>query len=100
MYLKTAQYGYPKTAVAAVMGIDTIDMIHLSDFENNILGLDTVMKPLNSSYTQTGEENSKNSEKIKTSSKKIQDITNEGGRPPLDESERSDRTQQNIEGMT
>jgi len=100
MYLKTAQYGYPKMAVAAVMGIDVLDMVHIADFENNIIGLETIMKPLSSSYTQSGDENSKNSEKIKTGSTQIRDITNEGGRPPLDESERADRTQQNIEGMT
>lgn len=100
MYLKTAQYGYPKLAVAAVMGIDTVDTLQIADFENNILDLTNIMKPLMSSYTQGNEENSKKSEKSSAGQSSPRDITNEGGRPPLDESERSDRTAQNIEGMT
>lgn len=53
-----------------------------------------------SSYTQSNGGNSKNLEKSSADSSSLRDITNEGGRPPLDESERSDRTAQNIEGMT
>lgn len=103
MYLKAAQYGYSKMAVAAALGFDAIDLIHQTDFENNVLQMTDFMIPLSSSYTMSGDENSsdsKNSGSKKETSSSSGDKTNEGGRPPLDISERSDRTQQNIDGMT
>lgn len=96
MYLKAAQYGYSKMAVAAALGYDAIDLIHQTDFENNILQMTDFMIPLSSSYTMSGDENSsdtKNSGSKKETSSSSGDKTNEGGRPPLDISERSDRTQ-------
>ena len=100
MFLKAAQYGYPKTAVAAALGIDTLDLIHQTDFENNILDMTNFMVPLSSSYTQSGVEGQKNLSQKSGESTSGEDINSEGGRPALDISERADRTQQNIDGMT
>ena len=100
MFLKAAQYGYPKTAVAAALGIDTLDLIHQTDFENNILNMTNFMVPLSSSYTQSGVDGQKNLSQKSGESTPGEDINSEGGRPALDISERADRTQQNIDGMT
>lgn len=81
MYLKMAQYGYPRSTVSATIGLDMVDLAQVTDFENNVLHLEKSMIPLQSSYTTPGGENStgsgKNSEKKTTG----QDLTNEGGRP-------------------
>jgi hypothetical protein len=81
MYLKMAQYGYPRSTVSAVIGLDMVDLSQVTDFENNVLHLEKSMIQLQSSYTTPGGENSPNSGK--TSEKKApgQDLTNEGGRP-------------------
>lgn len=99
-YLKLAQYGYPKQAVASAMGIDMMELNHMCDFENNILQLQNVMVPLSSSYTQSGTENSKILEKKSSSGTQKNNLGNEGGRPPLSVEERSDKTNANIESMT
>ena len=46
MYLKTAQYGYPKSTVASVVGLDIVDLAQITDFENNVLHLEKSMVPL------------------------------------------------------
>ena len=43
MYLKTAQYGYPRSTVSAVMGLDMVDLAQVTDFENNVLHLEKSM---------------------------------------------------------
>ena len=37
LYLKTAQYGYPKSTVASVIGLDSVDLSQIIDFENNVI---------------------------------------------------------------
>jgi len=59
------------------------------------------MLPLMSSYTQTGDEknsseNKKSSEKG-SSSQKVKDISNKGGRPQLAIEDRSEKTTKNID---
>ena len=101
MYLKTAQYGYPKSTVASIIGLDIVDLAQITDFENNILHLEKSMVPLQSSYTSSGKEE-KNSESEKKSEKSTSapDLTDEGGRPQKSVEERADKTDRNIEGST
>ena len=56
MYLKTAQYGFPKSIVASIMGMDTEELMQMSDFESNILNIQENMQPLKSSYTTSNKE--------------------------------------------
>lgn len=101
MYLKTAQYGYPKSTVASIIGLDIVDLAQITDFENNILHLEKTMIPLQSSYTTSGKEE-KISDGEKSSPKKSGeiDLSDEGGRPQKSIEERADKTDRNIEGST
>lgn len=99
-YLKTAQYGYPRSAVAAVMGLDMIDLHQITDFENNVLHLENSMIPLSSSYNSPEKENSNSGEKNTSKDSSDKNITNEGGRPQKEVEERSDKTDRNLEGQT
>lgn len=101
MYLKTAQYGYPKSTVATIIGLDIVDLAQVTDFENNVLHLEKAMIPLQSSYTTSGkEEKSSSGEKNSNKSTPSTDITDEGGRPQKSIEERADKTDKNIEGST
>lgn len=101
MYLKTAQYGYPKQTVASVIGLDIIDLAQITDFENNVLHLEKSMVPLQSSYTTSGkEEKSSDGEKIPEKTTSNPNLSDEGGRPQKNIEERSDKTDKNLEGAT
>ena len=100
MYLKMAQYGYPRSTVASAIGLDMVDLSQVTDFENNVLHLEKSMIPLQSSYTTPGGENSSNSGKNSEKSTPSRDLTNEGGRPQKPVEERADRTNANIDGST
>jgi len=52
------------------------DLSNIKDLENDVLKLGDKLKPLSTSYTQSGKE---------------------GGRPPLKENEKTERTIENIE---
>lgn len=52
-YLKTAQYGFPKSLVASAMGINTSQLVGLNILENEYLELNTHLVPLSSSHTQS-----------------------------------------------
>lgn len=102
-YLSGAQFGYSKMIAGVSMGVKQRDLISMIDFENDFLGLTEKMKPLMSSYTSTGEEGSgkKNNsgEKNSSSSVKVKDISNKGGRPELPDEQKSEKTQANIKAM-
>lgn len=51
-YLKTAQFGFPKSLVACAMGLTPNEFKWLTDFEN-AMGLIEELKPLSSSHTAT-----------------------------------------------
>lgn len=55
-YLKTATYGFPKSLVAASIGLSTSDVDNLCLFENEYLGLPEKLKPLSSAHTSSGDE--------------------------------------------
>lgn len=82
MYLKAAQFGYPKTLVGSALGLDALDLMLLSTYENKTVKLDELLLPLNSSYTQS--DNSKNLKSNETKTiqpKNNKNLSNEGGRP-------------------
>ena len=103
-YLQAAQYGYPRMRVGVALGMKQRSFVSAIDFETEFLELDDKMIPLMSSYTQTGDEKSeeKNNSEEKNSSSRVQvkDITNKGGRPVLDDENRSQKTQDNIDSKS
>ena len=102
-YLQGAQFGYSKMRAGVAMGVKQRNLISVIDFENEFLDLDVKMKPLLSSYTQTGDENSdKKNNSVKKNSNttaSVKDITNKGGRPELADEDKSEKTQANIDSM-
>ena len=103
-YLQGAQFGYSKMRAGVAMGVKQRNLISTIDFENEFLDLTDKMKPLQNSYTETGEENSdkksgttKKNSSTSTSSK---DITNKGGRPELADEDKSEKTQANIDSAS
>lgn len=76
LYKDLATLGYSKFLPALALGQSQLVMMATASFENEILDLNAIMKPLQSSHT-LGAGGGK------------------GGRPPLDNSEKSDKTIQN-----
>lgn len=99
-YLRAAQYGYPKMAVAAAMDLEPLDTLQLIDFENSVLKLHDHMIPLQSSYTSSGsEKNSSGSEKNSNKTTSGENLSGEGGRPEKKDEDRAERTLDNRDGM-
>lgn len=75
-YLNLAQYGFPvKLEIASLIGMSPLDVVNKAKLENDILGLNDLFVPLQSSHTQSGE----------------------SGRPSKSEDERSDSTQVTVD---
>lgn len=104
-YFRGAQYGYSKMFAGVAMGIKQMDQLSLMNFENDLLEMSSKMIPLQSSYTTSGktitEEQKKSETSVKktTSTQRVQDITNTGGRPELPDEQKSEKTQANIQAM-
>ena len=98
---KGAQYGYSKMFAGVAMGIKQRDLISLMDFENDFLKMSEKMIPLQSSYTTPGgtiTEEEQGAQKTSTSVK-VNDLDNKGGRPELPDEQKSEKTQANIKAM-
>lgn len=80
-YLGAAQYGFPRSYMAAALGIQTGDLVSLCVFESDFLELQDLMIPMKSSFTGDGS-----------------DPLNEGGRPVKDDSKVSDEGQKTRDG--
>ena len=101
-YFQGAQYGYSKMYAGVALGIKQTAQLSLMTFENEILKMHEKMIPLQSSYTTSGSEivdetKNKTSVENKGNDKNIEDIMNEGGRPELDDKEKSEKTEANRE---
>lgn len=96
LYLKGAQYGYSKIYTAVAQGIRQSEISDLITLENDILGLDKKMIPLQSSHTMGNSGNSAEKTKSNISTK---DINNEPGRPELRDNKKSDKTISNRDAM-
>lgn len=102
-YFQAAQYGYSKMYAGVAVGIKQVNQLSLMDFENDFLKMSEKMIPLQSSYTTSGKEvaeesknkNEKSGENTGKSSS-AQDLSNSGGRPTLDDKDKSEKTQANI----
>lgn len=76
---KLASSGYSFLMPAIAMGLSQKDIINVKDLENDVLKLSEKLKPLSSSFTQSG------------------DGDDEGGRPTKEGEEKADKTVQNEE---
>ena len=75
--------GYSFLMPAIALGLTQRDLSNVKDLENELLKLNTKLRPLATSYTQSGSSQTSNGE--------------EGGRPQKDELDKTDRTLQNEE---
>lgn len=73
-YKELATFGYSKLLPAIASGQKQLDIISISTYENNIMNIGAIMEPLKSSHTATG------------------DGGGSGGRPPLPDSKKSEKT--------
>jgi hypothetical protein len=83
LYLKSAQFGYSKIIVAIASGLKQSAFLDIIELENEILGLQEKMVPLQSSNTTAGTDVAAES----------------GGRPEKDLKNKSDKTIDNKESL-
>ena len=96
-YFSGAQYGYSKMYAGVALGIKQSEILSMMVFENEFMKMSERMIPLQSSYTSSNKDiKNTTTEENKTSSSNSGDINNSGGRPELDDTEKSEKTQQNI----
>lgn len=77
---KLATTGYSFIIPALTVGISQTDMMDLKKLENDLLKLEQILKPLQSTYTQSGKENA-------------------GGAPKKEDDQKSDKTIKNQTSM-
>ena len=78
------------------LGIKQSEILSMMVFENEFMKMSERMIPLQSSYTSSNKDiKNTTTEENKTSSSNSGDINNSGGRPELDDTEKSEKTQQN-----
>jgi hypothetical protein len=87
-------------------GLTQKDLVSIKDLENDVLKLGDKLKPLSTSYTQTGSDSKKDEEGDeengdgKTSKEKpVETDIDEGGRPKKKEDEKADKTHKNEESL-
>ena len=90
VYKEQATAGYSKLMPAIAIGMSQTEFLSMNEYENNILGLNEKMTPLQISSTQSGKNSSNNG------------TSGEGkvGAPEKDDSEKSEKTIQNKESMS
>jgi hypothetical protein len=79
---KLAQSGYSLLLPAIAMGMSQRDICDIKDLENDVLKLGEKLIPPSSAYTQSAA----------TPSDEGKGATDEGGKPPLEDGEKSDKT--------
>ena len=82
---------------AISIGMSQTEFLSMNEYENNILGLNEKMTPVQISSTQSAKNSSNNENKTTTSG-----TNGEGkvGAPEKDDSEKSEKTIQNKESMS
>jgi len=78
---KLASSGYSFLLPALAMDLSQRDLSNIKDLENDVLDLGEKLRPLSSSYTQSG------------------DATDEGGRPEQEQEDKAEKTIQNEESL-
>ena len=89
--------GYSALMPALAFGLSQRDLINIKDLENEVLKLGDRLKPLMTSYTQSGDGN--NGEGATQKGTPTDTGENEGGRPKKKEDEKAEKTIQNEESL-
>lgn len=87
--------GYSFLMPALALGLSQKDLGNIKDLENDVLKLGDKLRPLATSYTQSGSEDTKTGEEKKTVIDTTVTNPDEGGRPLKEDVKKSDRTLQN-----
>jgi hypothetical protein len=90
-YFSGAQYGYSKMHAGVAMGFKQSEILSMMVFENEFLNMSERMLPLQSSYTSSNKKEEK-----KEDSPEAKDINNSGGRPEMEDTQKTEKTQENI----
>jgi len=102
MYKEQVQVGYSKMLPQIALGHSQSSILNAAFFENQVLHLSSIMIPPMMSSTMNGEDirlaTGTDLSKASTPSNPFE--TNKGGRPELEESEKSDKTLKNEESMS
>lgn len=93
---KLASSGYSFLLPALAQGFSQKDLGNVKDLENDVLKLGQKLIPLSSSYTQSADSSSG---EVAPSNKESKGATDEGGRPELQEEEKSEKTLQNEDSI-
>lgn len=86
MYMKLGTAGYSFLLPGIAAGLSQRELCNVKDLENNLLKMSQFLIPLQTSYTQSSKNGSNNQEEEK-----------ESGRPALEDTQKSEKTVQNIE---
>lgn len=97
---KLSSSGYSFLMPAMAMGLSQRDLGSLKDLENELMKLDEKLIPLASSYTQSGskdseEKDAQDDKSEKTDKENPLNPQDQGGRPKLKESQKSEKTIKN-----
>ena len=88
--------GYSALLPALAFGLSQKDLVNVKDLENDVLKLGEKLKPLSTSYTQSGDgKNGEDGPKEKS----VETDIDEGGRPKKKEEDKADQTHKNEESL-
>lgn len=91
---KLVGLGYSALLPALALGLSQKDLTSIKELENDVLKLPDILKPLSSSYTQSGDGKSEGGAEGKAADTTEAD---EGGRPTIEEKDKADQTVRNEE---
>ena len=97
MYKDQTNLGFSKLLPQVAMGHSQADIISTAIFENGMMSLNDLFTPPQMSSTTSG---TKAPSSSKGSSSINKDSDNTGGRPELPDSEKSEKTIQNLESQS
>ena len=97
--------GYSALMPALAFGLSQRDLVNIKDLENDVLKLGDRLKPLSTSYTQTGSDSGKEEDgdgkngDDASKGKPVETDIDEGGRPKKKEEDKADKTHKNEESL-
>ena len=97
--------GYSALMPALAFGLSQRDLVNIKDLENDVLKLGDRLKPLSTSYTQTGSDSGKEEDgdgkkgDDASKEKPVETDIDEGGRPKKKEEDKADKTHKNEESL-
>lgn len=100
MYLKNAQMGYDKVLPYVASGKRQSVLADIAILQNDILNLDEILIPLQTSFTQSGSTGSSGARQKGDVQQSDDGMPRQKGRPPKSPEDRSEKTNKNREAMS